>query len=243
MPIYPFIAYFLARYMVWLVGIRSKAVKVYGSILAVAGILLTAAFTMVKCGAIPTTIFHGRHAAQNIAMMEEIARLDGFGWIMVALPPLMAIGWFIFMRRNKEYSVSYLFAICALTFGLYMALDGAYQPRVLNAKSQRPVALEIDAVAPASSGTIYEFIEAAELAAGDPVHFFELNFYLGDRIENFMKNKPNEGYLLIPEAEAAVYLPRFEEEGYRFTHLYDSSRPVLRQTARLYRFTRTTSSN
>ena len=238
MPIYPFIAYFLAKYMIWLVSIKSKAIKVYGSILAVAGILLTAVFVMVKCGAVPTSIFHGRHAAQNIAMMEEVARLDGFGWVLVALPPILAIGWFIFMRRDKGADYASLFAICLLTFGLYMALDGAYQPRVLNAKSQRPVAMEIDAIAPASSGTIYEFIEEAELAAGDPVHFFELNFYLGDRIENFVKNKPAEGYLLIPEAESAIYLPRFEQEGYSFTHLYDSSRPVLRRTVRLYRFTR-----
>lgn len=98
--------------------------------------------------------------------------------------------------------------------------------------------MEIDAIAPASSGTLYEFIEEGELAAGDPVHFFELNFYLGDRIENFVWNKPSEGYLLITDADAANYLPRFEQEGYRFTHLYDSSRPVLRRTAQLYRFTR-----
>lgn len=238
MPIYPFIAYFFARYIIYLVRIKSKSLKIYGSVLAVAGILLTVVFLMVKCGAVPESIFHGRHAAQNIAMMRELSHLGGIGWLFVALPPALAFGWFRLLHRDKGYSMKLPWAICILTFGLYMALDGAYQPRVLNAKSQRPVALEIDAVAPTSSGTIYEYLEAGELAAGDPVHFFELNFYLGNRIENFLRSKPSEGYLLIVESDADRYIPQFETEGYRFTPVYNSSRPVFHQTARLYRFTR-----
>lgn len=239
MPVYPFIAYFLARYLIFLVKVRSKAVKVYGSVLAVAGLVLTAVLAMIKCGAIPESLFHGRHAAQNIAMMEEIGRLGGFGWVLVALPPVMAVAWFVCMKRYKVYSAGYLYAVCALTFGLYAALDGAYQPRVLDAKSKRPVAMEIDAVAPASSGTIYEFIEEGELAAGDPVHFFEVDFYLGDRVENFLKSKPSEGYLLITDTDAANNLPRFARDGYSFTLLYTSSKEVFHhQPVQLYRFTR-----
>ena len=76
------------------------------------------------------------------------------------------------------------------------------------------------------------------MAKGDPVHFFELNFYLGDRIENFRRNRPSEGYLLITDNDAANYLPQFEAERYRFSLLYTSSRPVLRRPAHLYRFSR-----
>lgn len=240
MPIYPFIAYFLARYMIYLVKVKSKGIKVYGSVLAILGVILTAAFILIKCGAVPTTIFQGKHAPQNIAMMEEIGRLDGFGWVLVALPLLMAIGWFVYLKREKSATVNSLYAICALTFGLYMAIDGAYQPRVLNAKSKQPVAMEIDAIAPVSSGTIYEYIEEGEIAAGDPVHFFEVNFYLGDRIKNFLKCHPEEGYLLITDLDADRNLPRFEADGYHFTPLYTSTRAVLhRHPVRLYRFTRT----
>lgn len=241
MPIYPFIAYFLAKYMVWLVDIKSKAVKVYGSVLAVVGLLLTIVFALIKCDAIPTTIFQGKRAAQNIAMMESIADIDGIAWIFVLIPVILSFAWFCYIKKHKETKIEHLFAICALTFGLYISLDGAYQPRVLNVKSQQPVAQEIDAIAPASTGTIYEYIAEGEAALGDPVHFFELNFYLGDRIENFLKSKPTEGYLLILDGDAVTALPRFEADGYNFTHLYDSTRPVLRQTAQLYRFTKSQS--
>lgn len=238
MPIYPFIAYFLAKYMLYLTDIKSKSLKIYGTVLAVLGLLLTAVFICIKAGLVPDRVFHGRHAAQNIAMMHGIAGIGGWAWIPVLLPVAVSIWWFRYMRRHKEYGTGYLYGIVALTFGLYLALDAAYQPPVLNAKSQRPVAAEIDAIAPASSGTIYEFIEEGEMANGDPVHFFELNFYLGDRIENFRRNRPSEGYLLITDNDAANYLPQFEAEGYRFTLLYTSSRPVLRRPAHLYRFSR-----
>lgn len=239
MPIYPFIAYFLARYMTYLVRIRSKAVRIYGTVLAVAGLLLTAAFICIKLNLIPETVFQGRHAAQNIAMMREIGRIGGFGLVLAALPPVLSVVWFIYIKRHRSPSTGYLYAIAALTFGLYMAIDGVYQPRVLDAKSKQPVAMDIEALAPEASGRLYEYIEEGEIAKGDPVHFFELNFYLGDRIGNFLREKPSEGFLLITDGDAAVNLPRFEADGYRFTHLYTSTRPVLhRAPVQLYRFSR-----
>jgi 4-amino-4-deoxy-L-arabinose transferase-like glycosyltransferase len=238
MPIYPFIAYFLAQYMLYLVKRQSKSLKVYGWLLAAVSLLLFAVFLLIKFGIVGDTIFHGKHAVQNIAMLHAIGAISGWAWLAVLLPVVMAVGWFLYVRRTAIVDNKIIYALVALTFGLYLSLDGAYQPAVLNAKSQRPVAQEIDAIAPASSGVIYEYIQVGETAKGDPVHFFELNFYLGDRIENFLKQQPDQGYLLIPEADVAENLPRFEAEGYRFTHLYDSSRPVLHQTAKLYCFHR-----
>jgi 4-amino-4-deoxy-L-arabinose transferase-like glycosyltransferase len=238
MPIYPFIAYFLARYMTYLVERRAWGVKVYGTVLAAVSLLLTALFAVIKLELVPTTIFHGRHAVQNIAMMDAIGDLSGWGMLMALIPLVVAIGWFVYLHKEKSYGRGLLYGICALTFGVYLALDGAYQPAVLNVKSLRPVAAELDAVAPASSGTIYEYIHEGEIAKGDPVHFFEVNFYLGDRIRNFLKDNPTEGYLLIIEGDAVDNLPRFETAGYHFTPVYTSSRPIFHQPALLYRFTK-----
>ena len=44
LPIYPFIAYFLAEYIMYLVRKNSKAVKIYGGFLSVAAILLLVTF-------------------------------------------------------------------------------------------------------------------------------------------------------------------------------------------------------
>lgn len=238
MPIYPFIAYFLARYMIYLADRHRVAVKIYGSVLAVAGILTSALFLLIRCGVVPEGIFHGRHAAQNIEMMRQIGNIDGFGLVLVALTALAGVAWFVYIARSKSGGRGVLFAVAGLTVCIYMALDGAYQPRVLSVKSMKPVAAQIDRLAPAASGTLYEFIEEGQFAAGDPVHFFELNFYLGDRIRNFWRERPASGYLLVSDSDAGRWLPQFEAEGYSFTPAGTLTVPPGREPLCLYRFSK-----
>lgn len=238
MPIYPFIAYFLARYMIYLADRHRAAVKIYGSVLAVAGILTSALFLLIRCGVVPEGIFHGRHAAQNIEMMRQIGNIDGFGLVLVALTALAGVAWFVYIARSKPGGRGVLFAVAGLTVCIYMALDGAYQPRVLSVKSMKPVAAQIDRLAPAASGTLYEFIEEGQFAAGDPVHFFELDFYLGDRIRNFWRERPASGYLLVSDSDAGRWVPQFEAEGYSFTPAGTLTVPPGREPLCLYRFSK-----
>ena len=120
--------------------------------------------------------------------------------------------------------------------GLYLALDGAYQPPILNSKSVKFIAADIEKIAPENEGVIYEFIEESLHAAGDPVHYFELNFYLRNRLDNFYEKRPSEGFLLIGTNDAEKYLPEFEKEGYQFEEVYESPKRVLRQIAKVYKF-------
>lgn len=119
-----------------------------------------------------------------------------------------------------------------------MSLSGCYQPAVLQAKSVKNMTGEMTHLYPNMPGKVYEFLAAAENAKGNPVHFFEVNFYMGDKVRNFRREQPTEGYLLIDKGDAADYLPRFEEEGYRFTEVYTPDAGLPRHTPHLYRFTR-----
>ena len=236
MPIYPFIAYFLAKYLFYLVKKQSKVIKVYGSILAAISLLLFTCFIVLKCGLIPETIFHGRHAQDNINFMRAIQNISGAGaLLLVAVPTILGIYWWFYQRKHA-LSNRFLYALVVLTMGLYLALDGAYQPAALNSKSVKFIATEIEKVAPESEGTMYEFIEESLHAAGDPVHYFELNFYLHNRLDNFYEKRPSEGFLLIGTNDAEKYLPEFEKEGYQFEEVYESPKRVLRQIAKIYKF-------
>ncbi|MDR0891577.1 MAG: glycosyltransferase family 39 protein [Mediterranea sp.] len=236
MPIYPFIAYFLAKYLFYLVRRGSKAIKVYGSVLAVISLLLIACFVAVKCGLVPDSIFHGRHAAENVSFLQAIRGINGIGsFVLIAIPPLLGIYWWVFQRR-QALSSRYLTALVVLTMGIYLALDGAYQPPILNAKSVKSVATEIEQIAPQSEGTLYEFIESSVYSKGDPLHYFELNFYMGNRIDNFYHKHPQKGFLVIGKSEAERWIPKFEQEGYHFQCIYQSTRRVYHQIAEVYRF-------
>lgn len=188
----------------------------------------------MKCGLIPETIFQGRHAQNNINFLHAIQNINGIGsFILIAIPTLLGICWW-FYQRKYTLSNRFLYAIVALTMGMYIALDGAYQPPILNSKSVKSVAAEIDRVVPASAGTLYEFIEAGVRSIGDPVHYFEINFYLGNRIGNFYKDRPSEGFLLIGMQDAERNLPEFEKEATSSNGSINHPNPFF---ARLPRYT------
>ena len=147
MPIYPFIAYFLAKYILHLSKKHIKVLKLYGGILAGISLLLFATFLVVKQGLIPETIFHGRHAGDNIDFLHAIEQMGGFGtWILVLLPTLLGLYWWVYSRKSIADTLPY--ALVVITMGLYLSLDGAYQPAVLNAKSDKPTATDIARLIP-----------------------------------------------------------------------------------------------
>ena len=167
--------------------------------------------------------------------MRAIQNISGAGALfLIAIPTILGIYWWFYQRKNALNN-RFLYALVVLTMGLYLALDGAYQPAALNSKSVKFIATEIEKVAPESEGTMYEFIEESLHAAGDPVHYFELNFYLHNRLDNFYEKRPSEGFLLIGTNDAEKYLPEFEKEGYQFEEVYESPKRVLRQIAKIYK--------
>ena len=237
MPMYPFVAYYVAKLLIYVSKQKISVVKVFGDIMSVIAALLLVCFIVVKAGLVPDCIFgSGRHAAKNIAMMNAIGSLHGFWtWVWVLVSPAAAVLWWVKWRKESgAYSIVPLISVVIMA--IYVSMAGAYQPAVLNVKSVKSVAAEINAAAPQSEGKIYEFISAGEFADGDPVHYFEINFYIGDRMASFYKLNPDNGFVLMGDSDAEKYIPEFTEEGYSFEERYVSTRPVLGQTARVYRF-------
>lgn len=212
LPCYPFVAVLLARYMVWLWQSRRRWPGV-AFIITVAVIALVAALTFaaVGFGLVPDTIFHGRHAAQNAAMLHSMHDAAfTFGPCVAvllsavsALCALMAVS----RRRLRDNTLIMLSAMCVPVLMLMMALDAAYQPAVMNAKSLRPMASYIEKNF--AHEKLYSYIDAPMM------HFFGANFYLGDQIKDFEQSRqahnnsatptkelcrtPLKGVLIVPE--------------------------------------------
>lgn len=231
LPIYPFIAYFLAEYMIYLIRNHRKAVTLFGTIVGSLSVLLFGVFIAVRCGMVPDTIFSGKHAAENIAFMhalEDVAM--GWKWLVVLLP--LAAVYAFFKLKSAKREMPMLYAVAGMAFTLFMALDGFYQPTVLNVKSDKPVAEKIAELVP--EGRLYSYRTDVYLA--NRTHPFTINFYLGDRIVPFDVFLPDEGYLVVGASDVEAFgeaYPDYE------THLvYDSKRRSCddRKVVQLYRF-------
>ena len=250
MPAYPFIAYFIAQFMWWLAENGKKSIKVYNCVLAGAGILTFLAFVLFKMRLIPETWFSGSHAAENIATINAIGDMSSWWEMLLILIPTFLCGYyFVSLRGSSEIKGErakfevYFSLVMALAINL--AVDGAYKNPALNVKSVKYIAEDLKELQLKTSGqsgaplTYYEYIEIGEQALGDPVHYFELNFYLHNTIENFLKSRPKEGLLLIGEDDFVLRFPDFEKEGYEFFGpLYVSDKEIVGQIMNVYRFQR-----
>lgn len=212
LPIYPFIAYFLAVYFRWLWQRGQKAVKVFACFMSVLALLLTVTFFVVKAGLIPDSLFTGKRAVENAAFvhaLEEVP-LNLINLVLVFLP----VAAVVFLFRKWKCCAggnTFLYACCALLFSVFVALDGVYQPAVLNTKSDIGLTEEVCKWEP--EGKIYSYRN----------FFYSVNFFSGDRMALFEKVLPEEGYVLVKKE----YLDEFKQKygsDYRLETVYTSTR-------------------
>lgn len=235
LPVYPFIAYFLAEWMLWLWQRRPWVIHTFGSVLGVAAVMLTSVFVAVRLGFVPDTIFTGRHAAENIAYLHalETVPLDVISSTVIVVAPVLALKYLHdLMRRSKRRQPSMVLQPLIIAMGIYMALDGFYQPTVLNVKSDRSVAETVNKVQP--DGPIYEYVQRG---AG---RYFNINFYTGDRVLIFDKALPERGTLVVGTADYREKLiPRFGDR-YTFDLVLNSGHRSCdtKDTICVYRFQR-----
>lgn len=189
LPCYPFMAYLIAEYIVWMMKEKVGALKVYAWVIAVLTIILDVAYLAVRWGAVPDSIFHGKHADNNIVILHALADYPIACYIFVVMALYLAYRIIVSLKKNdsKEICGSTL----ATIIGLFLLLDTSLQPAVLNTKADKPLAPVI--AQRFDMNKLYSYIPIKDL------HFFSLNFYLGDRIQQFEKVLPQDGILMIPE--------------------------------------------
>lgn len=250
LPCYPFMAMIIAEYVDWLwrTG-RRGAMRTYVCLIGVLVLTLTAVFACVRMGLVPDTIFHGKHAEANIAMLHALRDMPIgiLEFLLCFLPAAAAVDaiQMVLRKRTCNDGRRFRYALLAPVILLMTALDGLYQPAILNAKSLRPMAQTIEEKFHGEN--IYQYISTPML------HFFGADFYLGDKMDQFEKPVyeerpdgsieektvlPEKGVLIVPTADFEELAKRHPE--YRFQHVMTTKERVseVKGTVDFYRFTR-----
>ena len=213
LPIYTFIAYFLAEYMFFLLKQRPRIWRIFSIFMAIVGALLLAVLVLIKSGiannfqnALPDDINH-----YIVALSES--------WNIVSIVAAIAIVFLIYdiykSKRYLTYNNRYIYSVIALFFGIQLMLDVSTLPAILNAKSMKPFADKVIATVP--EGKIYSYVSTPMM------HFFIINFYAQDRVVEFEKEMPDHGQLLVGEKDY-VYIQEKYGEHYAFTPVLKSER-------------------
>lgn len=200
LPCYPFMAWLMAQYVVWLVANRLPAVKAYAWLMGVLGVVLSVAFVVLKTGVVPDTLFHGKHAADNIAMLHalESISVSPSHLLFALLPAAVGVATIMtLLKKDDNLRNRVVWLSLSVVVTLFLALDSTFQPAVLNTKADKPLAPQIE--------QRFDMTKMYSYMSSPMLHFFSLNFYLGDRIQQFEKVKPEDGVLMIPEDDVEEF--------------------------------------
>lgn len=227
LPIYPFLAWWMAGYALHLVKRGSRAVKIYLWTICVVALLAYVAYVVVQAGWFPYGVLKGRHALENAMMVTSLYNHDSWvAWLGVSVSAVAAaVSLTLWRRRASEAWPATLISL----YCLYVAFGCTYQPGVLNAKSDKAIAREVERVQP--QGPIYAHV------ATDMLRFFSVDFYTGDRVKPFELTNPEEGVMLVGVQDARTWLPANADkyDFYLLKH-FPTRSPDIRQDVLLLRF-------
>ena len=231
LPCYPFMAYLIAEYIVWMMKEKMGAIKVYAGVIASLAIILVIATLVIRAGGIPDTIFHGKHAADNIAMLHAIGK-STHGILFYVCNVFLIIGaYHIFKALKKKETSQMMRYTLVMIIAIFITLDSTLQPAVLNTKADKHLAPVIEKKFDTSK--LYSYMSV------DMLHFFSLNFYLGDKIQQFDKVLPQDGVLMIPEGDMPDFKEKFGRD-YTLQKVWEVKRLVeCRHPVGFYRFVKT----
>ncbi len=226
LPIYPFIAYFLAEFLLFLSNRKSSLLRIYGVILSVVAFLPMFAFFLIKGGVVSRFIPADKAESSFGLIVQTIdsTPIDWIHWLYIVLPVVAIV---VFVKRQKARR-PLLYPVLGIIFTIYISLDSVYQPEVMNAKSDKPIAEAIRDKVP--DGPLYSYIST------EMMRYFTVNFYLDNRVLQFEVENPREGYLLIGPHEYESFAKR--HTNYEFEEVYrsvkkscDTKAPIV-----MYRF-------
>ena len=232
LPCYPFMAYLIAEYVVWMMKEKASAIKTYACTMGTISILLCLAFLAVKCNLVPDSIFHGKHATNNLAMLHAIKDIPFVSIGMLIIIFATAIGAHALtsvIKHESAVSTTYKTLACIVT--IFLSLDAAYQPAVLNTKTDKQWAPVIKQKF--DTNKLYSYMSIKDL------HFFSLNFYLGDKIQQFDKTLPQDGVVMVSENDLQDFMKKFGK-GYTYQKVWEIPSSVESHCpVGFYRFVRT----
>lgn len=220
LPCYPFMAWLMAQYVVWLVANRLSAVKAYAWLMSVLGVVLSVAFVVLKTGVVPDTLFHGKHAADNIAMLHalESISVSPLHLLFALLPAAVGVATIMtLLKKDDALRNRVVWLSLSVVVALFLALDSTFQPAVLNTKADKSLAPQIE--------QRFDMTKMYSYMSSPMLHFFSLNFYLGDRIQQFEKVKPEDGVLMIPEDDVEEF-KKTVGRGYSLQRVWQIRRAV-----------------
>ena len=196
MPAYPFIAIFIAQYVLYLTEYKVKISRIFavaiGIIASIVGliVLLTVTTHWINPANLVSSMTNNAAWTVQFSAIWSSAHFSQLisGILLILL--LFSI-YVLFNSFRKKLYLKTLYAVVAVYLSLLLVMDGLFFPAYKNAVSVRPIAISLASRYPISNNNLFIMNNLLEYS-----NMYGLNFYLHNRFRNFEKETPSEGYFL-----------------------------------------------
>ena len=217
MPVYPFIAIFLAQYILYLVEYKVKIGRIFNLIIGVLACLI--GFIVLFTVIIP--VIDPVSMVQLFTKHQRTLNDVGYLWEAMTAPKILYIVLFavllysiyiLFKHIWRKNHLKSLYAATGTILAMLLMMDGIFLPAFKNGVNQKPFAEKLKADYPLNEENLFVMNNLLEYS-----NMYSLNFYLGNRFHNFEAELPQEGYFLSGSQSFVKVQERYPD--YLFTLL------------------------
>ncbi len=213
MPAYPFIALFLAQFILYISEYKSWVNKAFSIVISTIGIIvvLFCTATVITHWVDPVE-FAGKFTRHQRTLNDVAAT-----WSSLSQPKILYISlisilvlaiYILFYQLQKKNNLKLLYATVGVILAINLVADGIFIPAFKNGVSVRPFAEKIQSnYNPDKQHPIYVMNNLLEYS-----NMYGLNFYLGNNFLNFEKEDPEQGYFLTGDGAFQKVLEKYGEK-------------------------------
>ncbi|MDR1343932.1 MAG: glycosyltransferase family 39 protein [Tannerellaceae bacterium] len=236
MPAYPFIAIFLAQYILYATQYAKKATGAFAIILVSIIITTLTLATLVATKVIDPVAIAATYTSRATTLnsieiiKNAIISPDTLTALITAITLAATVTVLCHMRRKINLKI--LYSAIFLVFAIHLIIDGIIMRAIHNETSPRPFAERIIKEYPVDKSNVYVMNNPKEYA-----NLYGLNFYMHNTFHNFETERPQSGYLFAAENDAAKITTRYKDT-YTFHHISSSDKESgdLKQKIYFYKF-------
>ena len=217
MPAYPFIAFFLAQYALYITEYRTKATRVFAAFLVSVTSLIVIASGLIMAGVINLDTIAAQYTDRestlytvslinNTLSHPSTLTLVIMGLLLITLSV-------VFYQMARKINIKILYATIGLAFMLNVLIDGVFMHSIREGSSCKSFATQIMKEYPIDKTNVYVMNNLLEYK-----NMYGLNYYMGNIFHDFADNQPEKGYFLACEKNVEAIINKYGDK-YTFTKL------------------------
>lgn len=224
MPAYPFIALFLAQYLLYLVEYRTKVTRVFATFLAsvVSLVLVGLLFTMIGLINPERIVSHFTQRESTLDTVRLIVQVLTTPGLLktTVICILVASLSILFYQLSRKINIKILYATIGLMFCINILVDGVIMRGFRNETSAQAFAEYVKKEYPLNGNNMYVMNYPKEF-----YNLYGLNFYLGNKFHNFEQELPSDGYFFCGSKDTEKVIKKYGDK-YTFRTLTSTKQVI-----------------